>query len=177
MATEIEYEKTYLLKSLPVGIEAADSVLIRDIYIPQTSSHAHLRLRQKDDTYVITKKQPVVGSDSSKQYEYTIELEKNEFEALANCSNKSFVKRRYFMNLSGRPAEVDIYHEMLEGLAVVDFEFDSEIEKDEFVTPDFVLADVTQDEAIAGGFLAGKLIDDIMPLLEKYGYKKLGSNL
>jgi len=177
MSIEIELEKTYLVKSLPAGIENAKSVLIRDIYIPESAGHAHLRLRQKDDTYVITKKQPVTGNDSSHQSEHTIELEKEEFEALAKCSTKDFVKRRYFMELSGRPAEVDVYHEKLAGLVVIDFEFDGEAEKDEFTTPDFVLADVTQDESVAGGFLAGKSIEDIMPLLDKYGYKKLETNL
>jgi len=173
MSIEIELEKTYLVKSLPEGIEKAESVLISDVYIPESASHAHLRLRQKDDTYVITKKQPVANNDSSHQSEHTIELEKEEFEALAECSTKSFVKRRYFMELAGRPAEIDVYHEKLAGLVVIDFEFDNEVEKNEFTTPDFVLADVTQDEAVAGGFLAGKSIEDIMPLLDKYGYKKM----
>lgn len=177
MATEIEFEKTYLAKYLPVEIGSAKSVLIRDIYIPQTAGHAHLRLRQKDDTYVITKKQPVSGNDSSKQFEYTIKLEKDEFEALASCSNKDFIKRRYFVELAGRQAEVDVYHEKLEGLVVIDFEFDNEKDKDEFEMPDFVLADVTQEESTAGGFLAGKTLDDIMPVLKGYGYKRLDINL
>jgi CYTH domain-containing protein len=81
------------------------------------------------------------------------------------------------MNLAGRSAEIDIYQEKLQGLAVIDFEFDNEDEKDEFMTPDFVLADVTQDEAVAGGYLAGKSIEDIMPLLLKYGYTKVEANL
>lgn len=177
MSTEIEYEKTYLLRSLPEGIKNAKYVLIRDVYIPDTDRHPHLRLRQKDDLYVITKKCPVTGADSSKQYEHTIELTKDEFDALAACSRKDFVKRRYFMNLAGRSAEIDIYQEKLQGLAVIDFEFDNEDEKDEFMTPDFVLADVTQDEAVAGGYLAGKSIEDIMPLLLKYGYTKVEANL
>jgi len=177
MATEIEYEKTYLLKSIPDGIAKAKSVIIRDVLVPDTAYHPHLRLRNRGDDYMITKKCPVSGADSSVMYEYTIELEKEEFNALTSCSTKDFVKTRYFMVLAGHPAEVDVYHGKLEGLAVVDFEFNSEAEKNAFETPDFVLADVTQDESIAGGFLAGKSIDDIMPLIEKYGYKKLGSNL
>ncbi|HUC96458.1 MAG TPA: hypothetical protein VMR16_02205 [Candidatus Saccharimonadales bacterium] len=177
MATEIEYEKTFLLKSLPEGIEKAESVLIRDIYIPDTTRHPNLRLRHKNDSYVITKKYPVSGDDFSKQYEHTIKLEEDEFEALANSSTKDFVKRRYFMILAGRPAEVDIYLEKLRGLVVIDFEFDNEDGVNAFVTPDFVLADVTQEEAVAGGFLAGKSIEDIMPLLSKYGYVKMEISL
>jgi len=177
MATEIEYERTFLLKSLPEGIENAKSVLIRDVFVPDTVRHPHLRLRQRDDSYVITKKVPVAELDSSIQYEHTIKLEQVEFEALAGCSSKGFLKRRYFMNLAGRPAEVDVYLEELRGLVVIDFEFDDESSKDKFETPDFVLADVTQDEVLAGGYLAGKSLEDIMPKLEQYGFKKLEHKL
>lgn len=177
MATEIEYERTFLLKELPDGIENAKSEVIRDVYIPAAAAHPILRLRQKGDKFVITKKYPAEGDDSSKQYEHTIELSKEEFETMAACPNKQFIKTRYYMELAGRPAEVDLYHEELKGLAVIDFEFDNEEEKDNFVTPDFVLADVTQDVAVAGGYLAGKTIEEIMPLLSKYGYKKLETEL
>ena len=173
MATEIEYELTFLASGLPHGLEETQSVLIHDVYVPVSANHAVLRLRQTDDKYVITKKQPIHDGDSSKQLEHTIELSREEFEALTNCSNKDFVKRRYYMELNGYPAEIDVYQEKLTGLVTIDFEFDSEVAKNSFVAPDFVLADVTQEEAIAGGFLAGKSIDDIMPKLKRYGYKKI----
>lgn len=177
MATEIEYEKTYLLKRLPQGIEEAKFTTIHDTYIPDTVDHAHLRLRAKDDTYVITKKIPVAGDDSSMQYEHTIELEKEEYEALARSSNKSAIKRRYYMQVAGHDAEIDIYDEDLAGLAVIDFEFISEAEKDAFEMPDICLADVTQEEAIAGGYLPGKTFEEILPALVKYGYEKLETTL
>lgn len=177
MATEIEYEKTFLLKSLPEGLESAKFVVISDVLVPDTARHPHLRLRQQDDSYVITKKYPMNDGDASMQYEHTIELEKEEFEALANCSNKGFTKRRYFMNIVGRQAQLDIFFDKLKGLAMIDFEFETEEEKNAFEMPDFVLADVTQDENVAGGMLAGKSIDDVMPFVEKYGYKKLDYEL
>lgn len=173
MATEIEYEKTYLLKHLPEGIEAAPFVTIRDTYIPDTISHAHLRLRAKDDKYVITKKHPVAGADSSVQYEHTIELTKEEYDALVTCSTKDFVKRRYFMTIAGHDVEIDVYGEKLAGLVVADFEFPSETEKDAFVMPDICLADVSQEEVTAGGYVSGKSYEDIEPVLKKYGYKKV----
>lgn len=173
MATEIEYEKTYLLKRLPEGIENAASVTIRDTYIPVTANHANLRLRAKNDTFVLTKKTPVNNGDSSVQYEHTIVLTKDEYDAIASCSTKDFVKRRYFMKIAGRDAEIDVYGEKLQGLAVIDFEFATEEEKDAFVMPDICLADVTQEEAIAGGYIAGKSYEDIAVVLQKYGYRKL----
>lgn len=173
MATEIEYEKTYLAKSLPEGLEDAKSVLIHDVYIPESAGHAHLRLRRKDDTYVITKKHPVTEGDSSMQYEHTIELEKEEWEALAACSKKEFVKRRYFMKIDGHDAEVDVFEEKLAGLVTIDFEFSSEAEKETFSMLSICLADVTQEEFVAGGYVSGKSYEDIEPNLRKYNYKRI----
>ena len=173
MATEIEYEKTYLLKYIPEAVKGADSSIIRDTYIPESVSHAHLRLRDKDNSYVITKKQPVEGNNSSIQYEHTIQLDRDEYESLVKCSGKDFVKTRFFVELAGRPAELDIYGEKLSGLVVVDFEFANADEMAEFSMPDFCLADVTQDSVIAGGYLAGKSYADIADHLKTYGYKKI----
>ena len=72
-----------------------------------------------------------------------------------------------------KTAGIDIYLDELEGLGVVDFEFTSRQEKDSFKIPDFCLAEVTQDEIIAGGILAGKKYSDIELLLNKYNYKKI----
>lgn len=173
MATEIEYEKTYLAGRLPEGLDLANSVLIRDTYIPQVANHAVLRLRAKNDQYVITKKTIMRGTDSSTMKEETIPLTASEYAALKSCSNKDFVKRRYFITIEGRLAEVDVFEEKLAGLVVIDFEFGSEEEKERFAMPEICLADVTQEEAIAGGFVAGKSYSDIEAALAQYGYKKL----
>ncbi len=171
--TEIEREKTYLLKALPDGLTAWRSTIIRDIYVPEAADHAVLRLRQKGGKYEMTKKIPVSGTDSSRQHEHTILLSQEEFEALAKCSTKQIIKRRFFGDLAGHSAEVDVFMGTLEGLAVVDFEFDSDDKLAAFAQPDIALADVTQDEWIAGGKLAGKSYNDILPALERYGYQSV----
>ena len=171
MATTIELERTYLLKYLPEGIDQATSVIIHDIYIPEQAPHAHLRLRHSGEKYEITKKMPV-ENDPSKQYEHTIELEEEEFEALAKSSSKDIKKRRYYMTVEGHKAEIDVYLDKLEGLAVIDFEFDSEDLMNSFKVPDFAAAEVTKEEAIAAGFLAGKSYRDIQSRLKDYNYSK-----
>jgi CYTH domain-containing protein len=173
MATEIEYEKTYLAKRLPEGLDMAKSVLIRDVYVPETARHAVLRIRAKNDDYVITKKTIAHGTDSSTMNEETIPLSVEEYGALVGCSNKGFVKRRYFVAIDGYSAEVDVFDEQLKGLVLIDFEFSSQEAKDEFVVPDICFADVTQEEGLAGGILAGKSYEDIAPILKKYAYNKL----
>lgn len=173
MAKEMEYELTYLASKIPDEIKGMKGTLIRDVYIPDTVAHAHLRLRQKDDHYVITKKQPVKDGDSSEQLEETIVLEKDEYEALVRCSKKVVAKRRYKVEIGGFPAEVDVFEEQLKGLVEIDFEFGSREEKAAFVSLEGCLADVTQEETFAGGYLSGKSYEDIEPVLKKYGYKRL----
>lgn len=177
MSKEVEYELTFLAKATPAGIKGAIGELIRDVYVPDTAEHAHLRLRQRGESYVITKKVPVHDTDSSEQTEETIPLTKEEYDALATCSTKVVAKRRYKVVINGYPAEVDVFEEQLAGLVEIDFEFGSSDEKALFVVPDVCLADVTQEEAFAGGYISGRSYSDIEPVLDKYGYKKLEGNV
>lgn len=177
MAKEVEYELTFLAKAIPTEIKGITGELIRDVYVPDTAPHAHLRLRQRGETYVITKKVPAHGADASEQTEETIPLEKEEYDALATCSTKVVAKRRYKVVINGYPAEVDVFEEQLTGLVEIDFEFGSSEEKAAFVVPEVCLADVTQEEAFAGGFLSGRSYSDIEPVLDNYGYKKLEATI
>lgn len=171
--TELEREKTYLAAYLPDDLDESTSEIIQDVYIPETVDHAVLRLRHRGDTYCITKKEPVEGNDSSRQNEHTIWLSKEEYEALAASSSKSFTKRRYYYQINGHRAEIDVYQEALAGLVVIDFEFTNDEDLENFSPPDIVLVDVTQDALIAGGKLAGKTYEDIRKELEVYNYKPL----
>lgn len=173
MAKEIEYERTFLARHLPEELSGVEGVRMHDVMVPDTVRHPHLRLRHKGEMYVITKKQPVDAADSSEMLEETIPLDKEEFNALAGCSRKDIVKRRYNVTIGGYAAEVDVFGEKLQGLVLIDFEFGSNAEKAAFQVPAVCLADVSQEETLAGGFLAGKSYEDIEPVLKKYGYKKV----
>jgi CYTH domain-containing protein len=170
---EIELELTFLAREIPKEIEKYTPKRIIDIYIPEKAAHAHVRLRQKDDKYEITKKMPIVEHDASSQIETTISLTKEEFEALSGLSNKRIVKDRYNLWVDGYFAEVDVFRDSLAGLVLIDFEFRNEDEKRSFLMPKIALADVTQEEFVAGGFLAGLSYTDIISNLERFNYKKL----
>ena len=169
---ELELERTFLVKDLPKEIEGADFVEIVDTYIPDGPEHSHLRLRKKGNKCSITKKMPM-ADDASEMMEHTIELDDAEYEALASCSKKRVVKKRYFAKIDGFDAEVDVFEEGLQGLVLVDFEFSDVNEKNKFVMPESLLADVTPEEFIAGGMLAGKNYEDIAGDLDRYGYKMI----
>ena len=174
MSQAIELELTFLAKRIPSEIESVTPTRIVDIYIPDTSEHSHLRLRQKGDKYELTKKTPIQDGDASAQLEQTINLSKLEFEAIAVISQKRVVKDRYRVMLGNREAEVDVFRDELQGLVVIDFEFATPAEKARFVAPaDVVLADITQEDFIAGGLLAGKSYADIEPELARFKYQRL----
>ncbi|MBT7037302.1 CYTH domain-containing protein [bacterium] len=169
----IELEKTYLAKKLPKDLENCEHREIIDVYLPKESEHPVLRLRKNGTKYEITKKEPIKEGDASKQLEQTIVLSKEEFEGLQKVPGKRVVKERYRYPFEGVIAEFDVFKEGLEGLVVVDVEFEKEIDKDSFQIPEFCLVDVTQEKFLAGGMLCGRNYQDIENDLIRVGYNKL----
>ena len=70
-------------------------------------------------------------------------------------------------------AEIDIFGGDLSGLVLVDFEFISLDKASQFVPPEFCLVNITQEEFIAGGYLAGKNFSDVQSRLNKFHYQQI----
>lgn len=175
--TEIELEVTCLAGSIPAELAGATPKEILDVYIPAGRDiHSKLRLRKKGDKYEITKKVLINADDASAQQEFTIPIVAAEFETLAVASDKRVQKHRYQVVIEGYDAEVDVFQGSLEGLVLIDFEFASLAEKTAFTQPACCLEDVTQEEFIAGGQLAGRSYDDISADLNRFGYTRLSLN-
>ena len=170
---QIELERTFLIKYLPEKLEDYPSREILDIYFPKSIKHPVSRLRKRGDHYEITKKEKINKADSSEQSEKTIILSKDEFESLSEIKGKRLRKRRFYYPYQNLTAEIDVYLDDLAGLVVVDFEFNSREEMQKFKMPEFCLVDVTQDEWVAGGVLAGKKYVDIEKNLSKHKYEKI----
>jgi len=171
----IELERTFLAKEIPKDIKSFTAREIVDIYIPK-KSHMDLRIRKNGEKYEMTRKHPVEDGDASIQDEQTISLEKEEFNVLSRVDGKKSRKVRYFKDYGKYTLEFDVYQDDLLGLVLVDFEFKTEKDKDSFKMPDFCLVDVTQEEFIAGGMLAGKSYTDLEPRLKEFGYSPLYLN-
>jgi adenylate cyclase len=174
MAEELELERTYLLMQLPKGLKKCKSLEIIDVYIPDTKPHPVMRIRKKGGKMELTKKVPN-NNDASNQTEHTIHLSEDEFNALCNVPGKKVRKLRYYFPVKNTIAEIDVFQDKLLGLILVDFEFSNLKDKENFIAPDFCSEDITQEEFIAGGYLAGKSYTDIRPLLKKYNYEKINS--
>ncbi len=169
----IELERTYLLKEIPKNLKSCKFKEIIDLYIPKSNQHPVLRIRKNGSKFEMTKKQPIKGNDSSCQEEQTITLSEEEFKELNKIDGKKIHKIRYYYDCNNKIAEIDVFQDLLNGLILVDFEFETTEEKDSFKIPEFCLADVTQDKFIAGGMLCGKSYKDIENELKQFKYKKL----
>lgn len=169
----VELERTFLAKYLPKDLKSFPSKEIIDIYLLMDTEGSKMRLRKTGNDYEITKKEMIDEKDASRQMESTIKLTKEEFEELAKISDKKIHKIRYYYNFNEIKAEVDIFLDNLEGLVLIDFEFENENKKDLFLVPDFCLADVTQENFIAGGRLCDKSYKEIKEELGKLNYKKI----
>jgi CYTH domain-containing protein len=168
-----ELELTYLVKDLPEGVLSSPSKELLDIYIPASVEHPTLRVRKAGEKCEITKKQPIEQGDASRQLEITIPLTKNEFEELNTLMGKRVQKTRFYYKEQNVSYEIDVFRGDLSGLVLADVEFSSIEEKGSFKMPSWCLADVTQEDFIAGGMICGKEYSDVEEVLSRFGYKKL----
>ncbi len=171
--TEIELEKTYLAKYIPDDLTSFPYVDLVDIYMPKNTPHPHLRLRKRGEQYSITRKTQTQEQDASKHIEETIVLTEDEFAALSVVEGFKTHKARYKYKWQGQEFEIDVFLDNLAGLVLVDKEFNTEKELNNFQIPEFCLDDVTDEELLAGGMLAGKKYLEISNLLDKFNYKPL----
>lgn len=173
MKNTIERERTYLAKYLPEELEKFPHKEMFDLYIPKKSEHAKLRIRKSGDSYVITKKNPVNEDNPSIQIEQNIKITKDEFEALSKSDANVVHKLRFKYPHQNYIAEVDVFLDKLEGLILIDFEFENNKQLEDFKIPDFCLVEVTNEHVLAGGVLCQNTFETISSKLKEHKYKKL----
>lgn len=169
----IEKERTYLLKYIPDGLFNCPSKDMSDHYIPLSVIHPTLRIRKQGEAMMITKKVPLNETDKSIQEEQTIVLNQSEYESLIQAPHKIIQKTRYYYPRQWYTCEIDVFTGSLEGLVIVDIEFTDTASMKSNPMPEFCLAEITQDERIAGGMIAGKSYEEIEPHLAGYNYSKI----
>ncbi len=147
----MEIERKFLIAELPDSFKALSGLNIRQGYIIITDDGFELRLRQKDDRFYQTIKQ---GSGLVRQ-EDEIELTHTQFQTLwPLTANRRIEKVRYEIPVGDLIGELDIFSEQLEGLLLVEVEFETLEQSQSFKAPSWFGAEVTDDKRFKNQQLA-----------------------
>lgn len=146
----MEIEKKFTIKYMPKGYETCPYKEIVQGYLCESPV---IRIRKSNDEYILTYKSKI-GLEKKKSKaarinnEVEVVLTKQGYEHLKNKADGNLItKTRYMIPLSdGKTAELDIFHEKLEGLIIVEVEFDSEEEAINFTPPEWFDKDISFDK-------------------------------
>jgi CYTH domain-containing protein len=152
----VERERRYLLRDLPEGLTRADPHLqITDNYITGT----RLRIRKVREprtnkwTVKFTQKFAPNPDDLSRTIITNTYLNALEAETLSVFNANEIRKNRYYFDYEGRKFSIDMFLGDLFGLVLAEVGFETDEEVDNYPTPPFALADVTNNPLFTGGRL------------------------
>jgi CYTH domain-containing protein/CHAD domain-containing protein len=147
-----EIERKFLVPTLPEAAARARTVRIEQGYVA-IGERTEVRLRRASGWMTLTAKR---GHGETRE-EHEIALYREQFEALwALTDDRQLVKTRRDLPLgeAGLTAELDVYEGALEGLIVVEVEFDSAERGRAFQPPEWFGEEVTGDPAYSNQRLA-----------------------
>ena len=136
----IEIERKFLVKKIPDNLDTYERIDMIQGYL---NTAPVVRVRKENDDYVLTYK----GSGLLSHSEYNLPLNKESFEhLLKKCDGIIISKSRYKIPIENNlTAELDIFKGDLDSLKLVEVEFGSVEEADNFTPPEWFGEDVTTD--------------------------------
>lgn len=157
MSDEVEIERKWLIdpSSIPYDLDAEDVVEI-DILQTYICFDPEIRVRCYDngDSYEMTIKNNM-SYDGLTRDEVNMEINRDQYDnMMVNQQGMTIHKTRYQFYSDDLLIAIDIFHDELDGLAYMEIEFLSEEESRSYVTPDWVIAEVTDDVRYKNGHLA-----------------------
>lgn len=136
----IEIERKFLVKKIPDNLDTYERIDMTQGYL---NTAPVVRVRKENDDYVLTYK----GSGLLSHSEYNLPLNKEAFDhLLKKCDGIIISKSRYKIPLENNLiAELDIFKGDLDNLKLVEVEFKSVEEANNFTPPEWFGEDVTTD--------------------------------
>ena len=136
----IEIERKFLVKKIPDNLDTYERIYMTQGYL---NTSPVVRVRKENDDYVLTYK----GSGLLSHSEYNLPLNKEAFEHLLKKSDGIIIsKSRYKIPIENNlTAELDIFKGDLDSLKLVEVEFKSVEEANNFTPPEWFGEDVTTD--------------------------------
>jgi len=156
----IERERRWLCDGLPeIADRASETYLLSDLYITNTQ----LRLRDaqlNDGTPVWPRLAKKVDVDAPHRLITSIYLSPDELALFKNMPGNVLKKTRRVVNFNGHRMAIDQFSGALQGLVLVEAEFDDDPAMATFDAPDWVSREVTSDPLFSGGHLSTLSVND-----------------
>ena len=136
----IEIERKFLVKEIPDKLDTFERIDMTQGYL---NTNPVVRIRKENEDYVLTYK----GSGLLSRSEYNLPLNEESFNHLIKkCDGIIISKSRYKIPLKNNLiAELDLFNGDLDSLILVEVEFNSVEEADNFIPPEWFGEDVTTD--------------------------------
>jgi len=123
-----------------------------------------LRIRQKDDSYILT----VKSGGLLAREEYEIDLTREQYENMAGSVKGLFIRKtRYLIPCPPYTIELDLFHGSLEGLIYAEVEFPSIEEAEAFVPPSWFGREVTEDGSFTNAALSKMTEEELSAFLQR----------
>lgn len=153
----MEIERKFLVDKLPDDLSKYNCIEMEQGYL---NTVPVVRVRRENDDYVLTYK----GDGLMARREENLPLNKESYNNLiSKCDGRIISKTRYVIPLEDEyknlVAELDLFHKDLDGLIVVEVEFESIEEAESFTPPEWFGRDVTMDGKYHNSYLSSA--DDI----------------
>ena len=142
-----EIERKFKVEALPEHLLGPGSAMQQG-YL--AVAPVEIRLRAQDGSHELT----VKSLGSLRRAEVTLPLTAEQFDELWPLATAFVKKTRHRVELDDGVAELDVYGGKLEGLLVVEVEFDSEEQAGSFTPPDWFGDEITEDSRFRNAALA-----------------------
>jgi CYTH domain-containing protein len=148
----VEIERKFLVDALPDGLEGGRADRIEQGYLAIGADGVEVRVRRRAGKSTLT----VKSAPGEVRVEEEIPIDDRRFESLWQLSaGRRISKTRHLVPLgAGLTAELDVYHEELDGLRTVEVEFPSLDASGRFLPPPWIGREVTGDPRYANQSLA-----------------------
>ncbi len=137
---KMEIERKFRMEKLPEDLDRVPVQRIEQVYLCEDPI---LRVRRQDDDCFLTCK----GAGRLAHREYEIPLSSSAYEELKGRAEGCLIrKRRFLIPLPPYTAELDVFEEPFDDMALAEIEFPTEEAARSFVPPDWFGEDVTADD-------------------------------
>lgn len=145
----MEIERKFIPTNLPEDLNQFKHHKIEQAYL---NTAPVVRIRKQDNEYFITYK----GGGMMAREEYNLPLNETSYNHLLTKADGNVItKTRFLIPIhDGLTAELDIFEGKFAGMLLVEVEFNSIEQADNFVPPEWFGADVTNDGRYHNSYLS-----------------------